>query len=433
MVSNKCLYAMYVIGSTESSGKWDAINYNDPITVGIMQWFGTRAAALLNLLKPQWGSIAASLRSDLESHPPGDGGFWPYRRLTKVEGESLRPILSSEAGKLAQQETWEDDYNGNVQILGKYGFSEDRPQPLILLMSALHQSPKRAHNIAHNYGGASSLDRIYAAIKAEPVLGKYMTYRYTPSYNMLKNWDGVSGPPASWGGVVGELPPPGDGDVPPPLPDDPADDPTDGIEIRHVEMSGDHLILVGKSGRTMLYRDSMHSWTPQNKKAIIPPPSAPDIPDPEPPPPGDDTPPSGGGTAWTHPCPARVKVSSPSTWENPSRQNHRGVDFAGPIGTPIYSVDDGVVIKAGASSGFGYAVGIRHPSGLATGYGHMDISQILVKVGDTVKKGQRIAGVHTRGQSSGPHLHFEVYGGGKWASGHIWPEKALRDHGVTKL
>ena len=46
-----CYYAMYVIGEVESNWNWTAVNYNDPITIGMMQWYGTRAAALLNRVK----------------------------------------------------------------------------------------------------------------------------------------------------------------------------------------------------------------------------------------------------------------------------------------------------------------------------------------------------------------------------------------------
>jgi murein DD-endopeptidase MepM/ murein hydrolase activator NlpD len=89
---------------------------------------------------------------------------------------------------------------------------------------------------------------------------------------------------------------------------------------------------------------------------------------------------------------------------------HAGVDFAAPLGTPEYAAMDGVVVRAGAASGFGLAVYIQHPNGDVTVYGHMQ--EILVAEGQTVQAGDTIALLGNRGQSTGPHLHFEVHLGG---------------------
>lgn len=89
-----------------------------------------------------------------------------------------------------------------------------------------------------------------------------------------------------------------------------------------------------------------------------------------------------------------------------SRGYHTGVDFANPIGTPIAASDNGVVIKAGWYGGYGNMVEINHGNGIVTLYAHC--SALLVKNGETVKKGQVIAKVGSTGNSTGPHLHFEV-------------------------
>nr|WP_246214886.1 M23 family metallopeptidase [Modestobacter muralis] len=78
--------------------------------------------------------------------------------------------------------------------------------------------------------------------------------------------------------------------------------------------------------------------------------------------------------------------------------------------TPEYSAEDGVVLRAGAASGYGQAVYILGVSGDVTVYGHME--KILVSAGDVVEAGDKIALVGSRGQSTGPHLHFEVQKGG---------------------
>ena len=107
---------------------------------------------------------------------------------------------------------------------------------------------------------------------------------------------------------------------------------------------------------------------------------------------------------------------------------HWGIDLAAPMLTPEYAAMDGVVLKAGAASGFGLAVYILHENGDVTVYGHME--KILVKVGDYVEAGQTIALLGQRGQSTGPHLHFEVHQGGINGT-KVDPVPWLRERGVT--
>ncbi|WP_280424190.1 M23 family metallopeptidase [Nocardia carnea] len=87
--------------------------------------------------------------------------------------------------------------------------------------------------------------------------------------------------------------------------------------------------------------------------------------------------------------------------------NHFGIDFAGQQGVPIRSVTDGVVIEAGPATGFGLWVRVQQDDGTVGVYGHMQ--DILVHVGQPVRAGDVIATVGSRGQSTGPHLHFEVH------------------------
>jgi murein DD-endopeptidase MepM/ murein hydrolase activator NlpD len=90
---------------------------------------------------------------------------------------------------------------------------------------------------------------------------------------------------------------------------------------------------------------------------------------------------------------------------------HYGIDLAAPMRTPEYAAVDGVVLRAGSASGFGLAVYILHENGDVTVYGHMD--KILVEPGQYVEAGETIALLGNRGQSTGPHLHFEVHKGGE--------------------
>ena len=86
---------------------------------------------------------------------------------------------------------------------------------------------------------------------------------------------------------------------------------------------------------------------------------------------------------------------------------HYGLDLAAPMLTPEYAAADGIVLRAGAAQGFGLAVYILHDNGDVTVYGHME--KILVSAGQSVQAGETIALLGQRGQSTGPHLHFEVF------------------------
>jgi murein DD-endopeptidase MepM/ murein hydrolase activator NlpD len=86
---------------------------------------------------------------------------------------------------------------------------------------------------------------------------------------------------------------------------------------------------------------------------------------------------------------------------------HSGIDIASRTGTPIAAADAGYVVLAGWDTwGYGNQVVIDHGNGFKTRYAHL--SSILVKAGDTVKKGQKIGLMGSTGRSTGPHLHFEV-------------------------
>jgi len=91
-----------------------------------------------------------------------------------------------------------------------------------------------------------------------------------------------------------------------------------------------------------------------------------------------------------------------------SRKLHTGVDLAAKTGTPIYASGDGVVEKAGWSSGYGKYVEIKHVNGFETGYGHMSRIADGMKPGTRVRQGEVIGYVGSTGYSTGPHLHFEI-------------------------
>jgi murein DD-endopeptidase MepM/ murein hydrolase activator NlpD len=99
---------------------------------------------------------------------------------------------------------------------------------------------------------------------------------------------------------------------------------------------------------------------------------------------------------------------------------HTGLDFRAQAGDPVRATANGKVSSAGWAGGYGRMVEIDHGNGLATRYGHL--SEIGVKVGDTIKIGQVIGAVGSTGRSTGPHLHYETRIDGE----AVDPQKFLR-------
>jgi murein DD-endopeptidase MepM/ murein hydrolase activator NlpD len=88
------------------------------------------------------------------------------------------------------------------------------------------------------------------------------------------------------------------------------------------------------------------------------------------------------------------------------RRGHKGIDLAGPTGTPVRATADGVVSRADSFSTYGLYVSLEHGGDIETRYGHM--SRLAVAAGQQVRKGDVIGYVGSTGRSTGPHLHYEV-------------------------
>lgn len=120
-----------------------------------------------------------------------------------------------------------------------------------------------------------------------------------------------------------------------------------------------------------------------------------------------------GGSMWSH--------------------KHSGQDFAVPVGTPVDAASAGVVVKAGPNGGgdgpaYGNAIVIKHANNTYSQYAHL--SKIQVKIGQKVAVGQQIALSGNTGNSSGPHLHFEIRTTPNYGSA-VNPMAFLRQAGVT--
>lgn len=109
--------------------------------------------------------------------------------------------------------------------------------------------------------------------------------------------------------------------------------------------------------------------------------------------------------------PVSGEISSEYGWrESPFKSRrktfHDGIDIANQVGSPILAAGDGTVTFAGWKPVYGKTIEIDHGYGIVTMYGHN--SQLMVKSGEKVRKGQQIAMMGTTGRSTGPHLHFSV-------------------------
>ncbi|RDG39546.1 M23 family metallopeptidase [Streptomyces corynorhini] len=119
-----------------------------------------------------------------------------------------------------------------------------------------------------------------------------------------------------------------------------------------------------------------------------------------------------GGSRWSH--------------------KHSGQDFAVPIGTAVHAAHGGTVVKAGPNGAgdgpaYGNAIVVKHGNGTYSQYAHL--SKVQVKVGQSVKTGQQIALSGNTGNSSGPHLHFEIRTSPNYGSA-VNPVNFLRSVGV---
>jgi len=103
---------------------------------------------------------------------------------------------------------------------------------------------------------------------------------------------------------------------------------------------------------------------------------------------------------------------------------HNGIDFAGSEGDSVVTVAAGVVVYAGPRSGYGKMVELNHGGGYSTRYGHH--RELIVEVGDIVKKGQVVGLMGRSGRATGPHVHFEVFKNGRVVDPSSYIHRASR-------
>ncbi|MCX4981646.1 M23 family metallopeptidase [Streptomyces sp. NBC_00572] len=137
--------------------------------------------------------------------------------------------------------------------------------------------------------------------------------------------------------------------------------------------------------------------------------------------------------SWVKPVSAYTLSASYNQGGAMWAHKHSGQDFAVPTGTPVKAAGSGTVVKAGPNGGgdgpaYGNAIVIKHANGTYSQYAHL--SKIKVHIGQKVLVGQQIALSGNTGNSSGPHLHFEIRTTPNYGSA-VNPAAFLRSHGVS--
>ena len=415
--------AVKVIGTVESNLDYGAVNYGDPITVGIAQWYGVRAAALLDRMRDEnpgsWYGVEASIANQLDTIPASDT-WWNGRRLTYTEGNSL--VGAMERNQVLQNEQLVTDLDAYKTVAVNHGVNPDaNTATMIYFFAMYHQGPAYAVDVLDAAGPTATLDQIHAECLANPVLGQYGS-RYRTAYDLISVADlsGVDPAPVT----------------PPPVV-------VPNGNAKTIQQAGDLLMVRFENGeRVPFYPSGRGQWVP-HKAATAPPP-----PDPVQPPP-----PAGTGN-WGVPLAGSITISSPygprPTPPGSADLNggfHYGADLV-PTGggaPDVIAPADMVVtfVYDGSGSDPSSGTGGRYVKGHATDgsytfcFFHMQAGSIVVAVGDTVAVGQKIGVMGGTGNVTGPHLHFETYEGNltnPWPPPYgnpVDPIAVLRAHGVN--
>lgn len=423
--------AVKTIGTVESSMDWGAINgYDpatgtmspsaDPITVGIAQWFGTRAAGILQRMQaaPGWTSVAPSINNDLATIPANDT-YWTTRYLTGPEASSLvSPLNANQVIQSSQLAADLDAYKAHAASTGKLDPDADT-DAMIMFFTAYHQSPAEADIVIGGIAAHPTLAAMRDAILADSVFSAYPS-RYNTAYSIISAHDTTGVPD------FGSAPP-----APAPVTGGAGSSVTPSKGIQYVQHVGD-LVAVKMDTGTVMCSPNGRGWFLPNTgsaAATAPPPGTPPVP--------------GSSGAWVNPNPTGVLTSGYGP-RDPSigrASFHWGIDLSTPgyAGT-IYAPADGVIKVAtdnGNVTAGTYAKMWTDDGAYTLNFYHMQYGSLQVTPGQHVTAGTPIGTEGATGNVTGRHLHFEVYDGqyaDPWPGypvNPIDPLPVLAAHGVV--
>jgi cell wall-associated NlpC family hydrolase len=180
--------AMVVIGTVESQLKYDSVNIADPITIGIAQWYGNRAAALLDRMKTEnpssWSGVTPSLENYIDTYPSSDP-VWNTLYLDTADADSIKPILTANAS--IQNDQFKTDIIAYATVAANQGMDVNaNTNSLIFWEVMYHQNPREALAVMAAAGPNASLDRYYSMALNDTIFGQYPD-RYKTAYDMILN------------------------------------------------------------------------------------------------------------------------------------------------------------------------------------------------------------------------------------------------------
>jgi murein DD-endopeptidase MepM/ murein hydrolase activator NlpD len=410
--------AVKVIGTVESNLDYSSVNYNDPITVGIAQWYGVRAAAILTRMRNEngsaWYGVQPSIDSQLAATPATDP-YWNTRYLTQSEGVSLLGVMDRNHGIQNAQLTEDLDVYKAVAVA--HGMDPDaNTAAMIFFFAMYHQGPAYALDVLAAAGPTASLDALFTACLANPVLGQYGG-RYRTARDLI---------------VTGDL----TGTTPTPPP--PATVPN--ANARYIQAAGNKLMVHFENGEQLLFY-------PTTAGMYVPRAGTPD------PTPVQPAPPADHGE-WLLPLAGAVTISS-SYGPRPTPPGsadinggfHYGVDLVPAAGGAPDVVAPCPLVVTVAYDGTGpdpssgtagrYVKAHTADGAWTFNFFHLVPGSVAVAVGDTLARGQKIGVMGSSGNVTGAHLHFEVYAGNiasPWPPPYgnpTDPVPVLRAHGVS--
>lgn len=275
--------ALLVMATIESDVTWNLVDYASPIKVGVVQWVGSEAAALLDGLDPADKSqLEQSLIDDLTTH--GTGDFWNSRYLSKDEGNSIIEALGTSTAETSQRSYFSTMITRYENILSTWGYNTAgtvvQQRAFVFIACVYHLSIAEAGRITTAIGASATTDAIYAAI----MNGSLSTWRdWWQVKTMLDQWEGVE--PIVTGDTEQPDEEPGGGQENVPI---------QQIEsqVQKIGYTGQELIVYGEDNPdgVVCYRATNNMWFPSSNTAAPPTPTPVDPPaPPEPEPPATQT------------------------------------------------------------------------------------------------------------------------------------------------
>lgn len=199
---------IYVIGNNEASGNYGAVNATDVVSLGIFQWYGTRAYDLCYSIYTVLGATATTeilgeeLANQIMQNNPS---LWSSFTPDADERSKLSSFITQDSAISIQNSLAETDAWSYIKTGQNYGLSDG--QALIYFADLYNQSPRQSVNIVSSAGGAifaNDLTNLHNAAMSNSVMNKYVTRR-TWTYNEIIAWGGQSEspPPSGGGGWIG--------------------------------------------------------------------------------------------------------------------------------------------------------------------------------------------------------------------------------------